>query len=276
MNESLSLCTWSSSRRLAAAAGLCAALLLSAFPVAEAQREAVKNTAGDASATKADPPAHSEAGKHGKTAKSAAAAPTKDIAADGAAKSGTGEGKGKEQTAYVFGLPTEDGKNLALSDYKGKVLLIVNLGRESTYASQLPALEKLSSSFRDKGLVVIGVPSNDFGAAEPGTAPEVAKYYTNAKVDFPVMQVSPLIGVHALPLFTYLTKAKAIPNNGLHWNYTKFLVDRKGNVVVRFPPEVEPDSLQMMATLQEVLDGTWKPKKPGGKADEAGGDGDDE
>lgn len=259
------------------APGLCAALLIGTNPAAEAQREAVKNTAGDASATKADPPAHSEASKHGKAAKKAAAdaaKPTKDTAADGAAKSG---GEGKDQTVYAFGLPTEDGRNLPLSDYKGKVLLIVNLGRESTYASQLPALEKLSSSFKDKGLVVIGVPSNDFGAAEPGTAPEVAKYYTDAKVDFPVMQVSSLTGVHELPLFTYLTKAKAVSNDGLHWNYTKFLVDRKGNVIVRFAPEVEPDSLQMMATVQEILDGTWKPKKSGaGKGEEAAGDDDDD
>ena len=259
------------------AAGLCAASLFHLCLIAHAQTDTVKSTAGDASATKADPPAHSEASKHGKAAKKAAAdaaTPTKDVAADGAARSGADK-NAKDQTVYAFGLPTEDGKNLPLSEYKGKVLLIVNLGRESTYAAQLPALQKLSSSFKDKGLVVIGVPSNDFGNAEPGTAPEVAKYYTDAKVDFPVMQVSPLTGVHELPLFTYLTKAKAIPNDGLHWNYTKFLVDRKGNVIVRFPPDVEPDSLQMTATVQEVLDGTWKPKKADtGKQEDAADDDD--
>ena len=275
MKNRLSRFQHSFSNRTPRRNALCVALLLLWCLAAGAQREAVKNTAGDASSAKADPPAHSEASKHGKAAKKAAAdaaAPTKDIAA----KSGAVKSEGKDQTVYAFGLPTEDGKNLPLSDYKGKVLLIVNLGRESTYASQLPALEKLNSGFKDQGLVVIGVPSNDFGAAEPGTPPEVAKFYTDAKVDFPVMQVSPLTGVHELPLFTYLTKAKAVPNDGLHWNYTKFLVDRKGNVVVRFAPEVEPDSLQMLATVQEVLDGTWKPKKAAGKGEEAAGDDDDD
>ena len=178
----------------------------------------------------------------------------------------------KDQTIYSFGLPTEDGKNLPLSDYKGKVLLIVNLGRQSNYASQLPALQKLSDTFKDKGLVVLGVPSNDFGKAEPGTPAEVAKYYTDAKLNFPVMQVSTLTGVHELPVFTYLAKNKAVENDGLHWNFTKFLVDRKGKVVVCFPPEIAPDSLDMLATVQEVLDGTWKPKKPKRPSQGEGGD----
>ncbi len=181
----------------------------------------------------------------------------------------------KEKTAYAFSLPTADGKELHLSDYKGKVLLIVNLGRSSSYATQLSALEKLSDTFKDKGLVVLGVPSNDFGNAEPGTPAEIAKYYADAKVNFPVMQASSLTGVHELPLFTYLAKNKAVENDGLHWNYTKFLVDRQGKVVVCLSPEIAPDSLAMMATVQEVLDGTWKPKKPE-KHDDHGDDDDDE
>lgn len=217
-------------------------------------------------------------GKHDKTkqlsarnsdpaaSKTSGAADSKGAAAaDNSDHPDAGKGdrdKEKEHTAYDFGLPTEDGKNLPLADYKGKVLLIVNLGRQSNYANQLPALEKLSETFKDKGLVVLGVPSNDFGNAEPGTPADVTKFYTDAKVNFPVMQVSSLTGVHELPLFTYLSKNKAVPNDGLHWNYTKFLVDRRGKVILCFPPEVAPDSLEMMATVQEVLDGTWKPKKP--------------
>ncbi len=182
----------------------------------------------------------------------------------------------KEQTAYAFGLPTMDGKNLPLSEYKGKVLLVVNLGRQSTYAAQLPALQKLSETFKDKGLVVLGVPSNDFGNAEPGTPADVAKYYAGAKVNFPVMQLSSLSGVHELPLFSYLSKNKAVENDGLHWNYTKFLVDRTGKVILCFPPDVAPDSLAMLATVQEVLDGTWKPKKAEGHDKAPTEDDDDE
>ena len=184
-------------------------------------------------------------------------------------------GEDKDKTAYAYSLPTADGKDLHLSDFKGKVLLVVNLGRSSSYATQLTALGKLSDTFKDKGLVVLGVPSNDFGNAEPGTPVEIAKYYADAKVNFPVMQASSLTGVHELPLFSYLSKNKAVENDGLHWNYTKFLVDRQGKVIVCFPPEIAPDSLAMMATVQEVLDGTWKPRKPEKHADQADEDDDE-
>ena len=217
---------------------------------------------GASPAATTDPGAGS---KHAKAPKKTST-PAPPHAGDDAGASGAPKGEDeKNRTVYAFGLPTADGKNLPLSSFKGKVLLVVNLGRQSSYAAQLPALEKLSDTFKDKGLIVIGVPSNDFGNAEPGTPAEVAKFYADAKVNFPVMQVSSLTGVHELPLFEYLAKNKAVENDGLHWNYTKFLVDRNGKVVVCFSPEVAPDSLAMMATVQEVLDGTWKPKKPEGK-----------
>ena len=208
---------------------------------------------------------------HGKGKHSNSSSPPKTSDATAA------DAKTLGKNAYDYGLPAEDGKNLPLSTFKGKVLLIVNLARMSTYASQLSGLQKLNDTFKDKGLVILGVPSSDFGNAEPGTPAEIAKAYAEAKVTFPVMQVSTLTGVHELPLFEYLTKDKAIKDDGLHWNYTKFLVDRKGNVIVRFPPEVGPDSLEMIATVQEVVDGTWKPKKaPEKKEEEGGADDDDE
>ena len=239
-------------------------ILLSSCVGAGAQREAVKSKAGDASATKTDPPAHVPA-RHGQAAKKTAA-----LHAEG---EHSNEPKG--ETAYAFGLNTADGKNLRLSEYKGNVLLIVNLGRQSGLNEQLPALERLNTNFKAKGLVVIGVPSNDFGNAEPGTPAEIAKFYSDAKVDFPVMGVSTLTGVHELPLFTYLAKNKAVPDDGLHWNFTKFLVDRNGKLVARFSPEVAPDTPELTATVQEVLDGTWKPKKPADK-EAKDDDGDDD
>ena len=270
--------------------GLVVACLVSSC-AASAQREAVKAKAGDASPTKTAPPTKTPGGSEFRAPKKAG--PEKggdDTAGAGTmaatdteaktdakteAKSGKrgGEGKGgdeKEKLAYDFGLPTQDGKNAPLSEFKGKVLLIVNLGRQSSYAAQLPALEKLADSWKEKGLVVIGVPSNDFGAAEPGTDADIAKAYTDAKVNFLVTAKSSLTGVHELPLFEYLAKSKAVPDDGLHWNYTKFIVDRKGKVILRFGPDVAPDSLEMQAAVQEVLDGTWKPKK-----EKTRGDGDD-
>jgi len=134
----------------------------------------------------------------------------------------------------------------------------------------LAALIKLNDAYKDKGLVVIGVPSNQFGLAEPGTPVEIQKAYTDAKVDFPVMAVSKITGDDELPLYGYLTKSKDAPAGGaVHWNYTKFIIDKNGKVVVRLDPDVTPDSAEMKATIEQVLDGTYKPKKkdekPGAK-----------
>ena len=172
----------------------------------------------------------------------------------------------KTETAYDFHLIGPDGKDVPLSQYKDKFLLVVNLGRKSAYNDQLPALIKLNDTYKDKGLVVIGIPSNEFGAAEPGTQAEIVKAYADAKVDFPVMGLSKLTGDEALPFYTYMTKGKAAPAGGaVPWNYTKFILDKKGAVVARLDSDVAPDSPEMLATIDQILDGTYKPKKePGG------------
>jgi glutathione peroxidase len=184
---------------------------------------------------------------------------------------GGGEAARAEKTAYDFYLPGPDGKNVPLSDYKGKYILIVNLGRKSSYSDQLPALVKLYDTYKSKGLVVIGVPSDEFGAAEPGTDAEIQKAYADAKVDFPIMAVSKLTGDDQLPFFGYLTKGAAAPAGGdIAWNYTKFIIDQKGAVVARIDPDVKPDSDEMMAIIDEVLAGTYKPDKGGGRPGRGG------
>jgi glutathione peroxidase len=178
----------------------------------------------------------------------------------------------KEKTAYDYELPGSDGKGVPLASFKGKTVLIVNLARNSSYNSQLAGLQKLSEQYKDKGLVVIGVPSNDFGAAEPGTDAEVQKAYTvDAKVTFPVMAKCPLTGEMELPFYLFLTTGKSAPEAApVHWNYTKFILDKAGKVAARLNPEVAPDSSEMLSTLDQILDGTYKPKKAGG---EGGGPG---
>lgn len=182
-------------------------------------------------------------------------------------RSNTGEVEAKsEKNAYDYFLPGSDGKDIPLSTFKGKYILIVNLGRKSSYNDQLPALIRLNDTYKDKGLVVIGVPSNDFGAAEPGTGPEIQKAYTDAKVDFLITGISRLTGDDELPLYRYLTKSKSAPAGGpTPWNYTKFIVDKKGNVIARLDSDVTPDSPEMLSTIDQILDGTYKPKKEGGK-----------
>jgi glutathione peroxidase len=181
-----------------------------------------------------------------------------------------------EKTAYDFNLPGADGKDVPLSSFKGKYILVVNLGRKSDYNAQLPALIKNAETYKDKGLVILGVPSNDFGAAEPGTDAEVQKAYADAKVSFPVMAVSKLSGDAEIPLYLYLTKSKDAPAGGpVHWNYTKFFIDKNGKVIARLDPDVTPDSPQMISTIGQILDGRYKPKKEGGKDAAAPGDEDD-
>jgi glutathione peroxidase len=197
----------------------------------------------------------------------------------GSAPPAKDEGKGDkaEKTAYDFSLPGADGKDVPVSSFKGKYLLIVNLGRKSGYGEQLAALIKLNDEYKDKGLVVIGVPSNQFGLAEPGTPAEVQKAYADAKVDFPVMGVSKITGDDELPLYGYLTKNKDAPPGGpVHWNYTKFIIDKNGKVVARLDPDVTPESAEMKSTLDKVLAGTYKPKKADGKPGAKPGDDDDD
>jgi glutathione peroxidase len=180
-----------------------------------------------------------------------------------------------EKTAYDYYLPGADGKDVPLASFKGKYVLIVNLARKSSYNAQLAALEKDYETYKDKGLVVIGVPSNDFGAEEPGSPAEVAKAYADAKVTFPVMAVSKLTGDDTLPFFVYLTKSKGAPAGGVvHWNYTKFFLDKNGKVIARLDPEVTPDSVEMIATIGQILDGRYKPKAA--KDGPPGGDDDDD
>lgn len=183
------------------------------------------------------------------------------------------------KTAYDYELPGLDGHGVKLNSFRGKTLLIVNLASKSSYNSQLAGLEKLSQQYAGKGLVVIGVPCNDFGAAESDPDPALQKLYAaDYKVTFPVMAKSALTGVHELPFYTWLTASKDAPKGGaVHWNYTKFLVDKNGKVVARFEQDVTPESPEMLSTLDEVLGNTYKPHPaPASEGNDLGDDEDGE
>ena len=189
----------------------------------------------------------------------------------------TGKRGGKagppEKVAYDYELPGPDGKSMPLASFKGKTILIVNLARNSSYNSQLAGLQKLSDEYKDKGLVVIGVPSDDFGAAEPGTDTEIQKVYkVDDKITFPVTAKSSLLGVKELPFFEFLGKAKVPEAAPVHWNYTKFLLDKSGKVVARFDPAVAPDSPELLSAIEQVLAGRYKAPGSGGAARRGGGE----
>jgi len=148
---------------------------------------------------------------------------------------------------YDFSAETLDGKPAPLSDWRDKVVLIVNTASKCGFTGQYAGLEALYRKYRDRGFVVLGFPSNQFGQQEPGNAMEIASFCSlTYEVDFPMMQKIDVNGPKAHPLYTYLKKAKRgfLGTESVKWNFTKFLVDRSGQVTRRFAPNVEPKALE--------------------------------
>ena len=148
---------------------------------------------------------------------------------------------------YDFSAETLDGKPAPLSDWRNQVMLIVNTASKCGFTGQYAGLEALYRKYRDRGLVVLGFPCNQFGAQEPGDAMEIASFCSlTYEVDFPMMRKIDVNGPAAHPLYTYLKHAKRgfLGTESVKWNFTKFLVDRKGEVTRRFAPNVEPKALE--------------------------------
>jgi glutathione peroxidase len=165
-----------------------------------------------------------------------------------------------EKTVYDYSLVAFDSKEVPLSTYKGKVLLIVNLASQSIFKDQIVSLEELQKTYKDQGLVVLGVPCNDFGAQEPGTDAERQKTYSNGfHLSFPVFARASVRGKDQAALYGFLTSDKKGTTGGdVHWSYTKFVVDRSGKVVARFEPHVAPNSPELQVTIEQVLEGKFK------------------
>ena len=187
--------------------------------------------------------------------------------------------KKPEKTLYDYSLVDLDGKEVSLSTFKGKVLMIVNLASQSTFKNQMGTLETLQKTYKDKGLIVVGIPSNDFGAQEPGTDADVQKIYNDLHAGFTIFSRVSVRGKDQSPLYGFLTSDKKGKTGGdVHWNYTKFVVDRNGKVVARFEPDVSPDSPELQATVEDILAGTFKPLEQKSESETAkanGGDDDD-
>jgi glutathione peroxidase len=148
---------------------------------------------------------------------------------------------------YDFEAETLDGAPAPLSAYRDKVVLIVNTASKCGFTPQYAGLEALHRKYKDRGLVVLGFPCNQFGAQEPGEAAEIASFCSlTYDVDFPVMRKIDVNGPKAHPLYGYLKAAKkgVLGTAAIKWNFTKFLVDRTGEVTGRFAPTVEPKALE--------------------------------
>jgi len=155
-----------------------------------------------------------------------------------------------------FTLNSIDGKPAPLSQYQGKVILIVNVASRCGFTPQYTALEKIYETYKDKGFVVLGFPANNFGGQEPGTDQEIKTFCSSKyNVTFPMYSKISVKGADKHPLYQFLTDKQANPATGgeIQWNFTKFLVDRNGKVVARFEPKVTPDAADVVSAIETAL-----------------------
>ncbi len=150
-------------------------------------------------------------------------------------------------TVYDFDAQTITGKPVSLSQYRGRVLLIVNTASACGFTPQFAGLEELHKAYGEQGLVVLGFPCNQFGAQDSGTNDEIASFcQLNYGVSFPMMAKIDVNGSEAHPLYQWLTKEAPglLGLKSIKWNFTKFLVGKDGAVIKRYAPTDTPESLQ--------------------------------
>jgi glutathione peroxidase len=178
------------------------------------------------------------------------------------------------ETIENFPLRRIDGKDESFGDYRGKVLLIVNVASKCGFTPQYEGLERLFARFKNRGFAVLGFPANDFAAQEPGTNSEIAQFCTtNFGVNFPVFEKITVVGGRKHPLYASLIKAQPKPTTSTHdlrqhliefgvtpnpepevlWNFEKFLVDRAGTPVGRFAPDMEPEDARVAERIEAEL-----------------------
>jgi glutathione peroxidase len=157
------------------------------------------------------------------------------------------------QTLATIAVKTIDGKDTSFKKYAGKVLLIVNVASYCGYTSQYRGLEELNKKFKDKGLRILGFPCNDYGAQEPGTNEEIAKFCdSHYGVSFELFDKVHAKGSEQHPLYAYLTQAVP-PQGDVAWNFEKFLINKKGEVVARYTSAVTPDAPQLVEAIEAEL-----------------------
>ncbi|PKO19854.1 glutathione peroxidase [candidate division BRC1 bacterium HGW-BRC1-1] len=156
------------------------------------------------------------------------------------------------KTVYDFTLKSIDGKDVSLADYKGKVLLIVNVASKCGFTGQYDGLEKIYDQYRDKDVVVLGFPANNFMGQEPGTDAEIKQFCTTKfDVSFPMFSKISVKGDDIHPLFQFLTSGDF--SGDVSWNFNKFIIGRDGRVVARFGSRTKPADTELVAALDKAL-----------------------
>ncbi|HEX9658615.1 MAG TPA: glutathione peroxidase [Bacteroidota bacterium] len=160
------------------------------------------------------------------------------------------------RSIYDFTMKSIDGKEVPLSRYKGKVLLVVNVASKCGYTPQYEGLQKLFRDYEEKGLVVLGFPANNFGGQEPGSNKDIQQFcQTEYGVTFDMFEKISVKGADKHPLYQYLTSAKT---NGeivgdIGWNFEKFLIGKNGEILGRYDKKVEPLSEQLVRDIKKAL-----------------------
>jgi glutathione peroxidase len=154
---------------------------------------------------------------------------------------------------YSFVMKTIDGNDKPLSEYNGKVLMIVNVASKCGHTPQYKALEQLYEKYKNKGFVILGFPANNFLWQEPGTDAEIKQFCTlNYSVTFDMFSKIDVKGKNQHPLYKYLTEETSVSGK-VEWNFQKYLVDRHGTVTDKFSPKTEPDDVAIIAAVEKLL-----------------------
>lgn len=152
--------------------------------------------------------------------------------------------------AHDFTMNDIDGKPVALSQYKGKAVLFVNVASRCGYTPQYAGLESLYRKYKGKGFVIVGVPANNFGGQEPGSNEEIKQFCTRKyDVTFPMLSKVSVKGSDIAPLYAYLTGT----SGEVKWNFTKFLVGKDGKVIAKFDSGVAPEDPSLTAAIEKAL-----------------------
>jgi glutathione peroxidase len=161
-----------------------------------------------------------------------------------------------EATAHAFAFVSIEGEPLPLSAFAGRPVLVVNTASMCGFTYQYAGLQRLWSDYRDRGLVVLGVPSNDFGGQEPGSAAEIKTFCeVNFDVDFPLTEKVHVKGGASHPLFAWL-RERLGAQAGPRWNFHKYLIAPDGRAVAAWPSGVDPDSPELRAAVERLLPAT--------------------
>ena len=160
-----------------------------------------------------------------------------------------------KQNIYNFSCLNKNGDEISLSNYEGKVLLIVNTASKCGFTPQYNELEKLHQKYSDKAFEVLAFPCNQFGKQEPGSNKEIQEFCSlNFNTNFPVFSKIEVNGNEAHPLYNFLTEAMPglLGLESIKWNFTKFLIDQKGRPIARFAPNTSPEKIE--PKIKELLD----------------------